>query len=78
MVARSRGGGGVAYSEDIFDESSLDTSLSNKHLNNQSFVQAGRASMGGAPPSGTYFALISLYRRSTITVEETSGALYFR
>ena len=74
MVARSRGG---IFSDDP-EDSALDTSISNKHLNNQSFVQAGRASMGGAPPSGSFnSSFMSTYRGPTVAAEETAGTVHY-
>ena len=54
MITRARGGTGSFLEEHLSDQSSLlDTSHSSaKHLNNPSFVQTGRTSLGGAPPSG--------------------------
>lgn len=55
MITRARVGTGSFLEEHISDQSSslLDTSHSStKHLNNPSFVQTGRTSLGGAPPSG--------------------------
>ena len=58
MITRARGGTGGSFLEEqhnISDQGSslLDTSHSSaKHLNNPSFVQTGRTSLGGAPPSG--------------------------
>ena len=58
MITRARVGTSSFLEENNFSDqgsSILDTSHSStKHLNNPSFVNTGRTSLSGAPPSGKF------------------------